>query len=153
MANDFCNEFLIHFHRSALRHFERTHTCNENNLPVNGDTASECNGRLPEDLARRSPQNLADGIVDTFVKHERCKEWVEMAAHNHSCSMASWDGSVKYDAAFDSLSMAGGDLEFTESLTQEIIMVHKCLESWTSHTPKHTDHDQELDISSQDVIQ
>ena len=109
------SEILVHFHPSALRHFERAHM-------IAGDLDLS-QSRLSEDISRQ----------------ERCKQWVFNESGPSPKGLASWDGSVKYESGsgrLDSCSVYSSVLDSCRSCTAgpqiHAIKAAKNLESWTS---------------------
>jgi hypothetical protein len=106
------SDILVHFHPSALRHFERTHMMS---------------GELDLSQAPRDD--------DHSTRQERCKQWVLNESGYYPRDLASWEGSIRYDsgssAKLDSVSGYSGILD---SCRSNIAMYHctKHLESWTS---------------------
>ncbi len=109
-------DLLVHFHPSALRHFERAHM-------------------IAEDL------DLSHSFLKEVqsTKQERCKQWVLNELGTFSKDLASWDCSVKYDSGsgrLDSCSVYSGVLDSCRScpagLPVNASKIAQNLESWTS---------------------
>ena len=76
------------FHRSVVRHFERTQALQQ----------SQQEPSLEFDFPCREETVALDAWNEQRNKQELCKNWVEMARQNQTYTMASWDGSIKYDS-------------------------------------------------------
>jgi hypothetical protein len=110
------SEILVHFHPSALRHFERAHM-----IAGDLDLLQPC---LREEQS---------------IRQERCKQWVLNESEHLTNDLASWDCSVKYDSGsgrLDSGSLYSGALDSCRSCPPvhqiNVIKASKNLESWTS---------------------
>jgi hypothetical protein len=110
------SEILVHFHPSALRHFERAQM-------------------IASDLDR----SLHFLNEEQSTRQERCKQWVLNGIGHFTKDLASWDGSVKYESGsgrLDSGSLYSGVLDSYRSCPGgaqiNVIKVPQNLESWTS---------------------
>lgn len=109
------SEILVHFHPSALRHFERTHM-------ISGEL----------DLSQTHKDD------EHSTRQERCKQWVLNESGCYPRDLASWEGSIRYDsggsAKLDSISGYSGILDSCRSnlAFYHTIKPAQNLESWTS---------------------